>query len=92
MPLDLAAYPELAATLKSFVLDLVEYRLHARRPPIPADIVRKRAEAADWLRKVASGEVSLPSEKAVAENEALGEIGRATGAERVLTRDSLEDL
>ncbi|NUQ48213.1 MAG: DUF1320 domain-containing protein, partial [Phycisphaerae bacterium] len=45
VPVDLTAHPELAAVLRSFVLDLAAYRLHQRRPPVPPDVVRRHDEA-----------------------------------------------
>jgi len=92
VPVDLSVYPELQAVLKSVVLDLVEYRLHARRPPVPEDVVRKHADALAWLAQAAAGEVALPAAKAVPENDALGQIGQAVGSQRVFTRERLEDL
>jgi len=92
VPVDVASEPEVQAVLKAFVLDLVAYRLHSRRPPVPADIVRRREEAVIWLGRVASGLVQLPSALAVPENPALGIPGRAVGPQRQMTRDALEDV
>lgn len=92
VPLKLSSEPEVAAVLKSFVLDLVSYRLHSRRPPVPDDIVRRRDEAVTWLARVAGGLVQLPAEMAVSENTALGTIGQVVGPQRQMTRDTVEDL
>lgn len=92
VPVDVSSEPEVSAVLKSFILDLVSYRLHSRRPPVPDDIVRRRDEAVTWLSRVSSGIVQLPSALAVIENPALGLLGRATGPDRQMTRESLEDL
>jgi len=88
-PVDLSAHPELAAVLKSFVLDLAEYRLHARRPPMPADVVRRRGEAIAWLGRVAAGAVQLPSTVTPATSPARAVA--VTGTERMFTRETLRD-
>lgn len=92
VPVDLTGEPQLAATLKSFVLDIAAYRLHTRRPPVPDDIVRRREEAVTWLVRVASGLVQLPAALALAENGALGIVARAVGPSRTLTRESMDNL
>ena len=91
VPVDLTAHPELAAVLKSFVLDLAEYRLHARRPPIPPDIVRRRAEAAAWLSAVAMGVVHLPAATAVPADASRAPLAEAVGPPRVFRRDDWID-
>jgi len=55
VPVDTAAEPETAALLRTIVLDLVEYRLHARRPPVPAAVIEKRDAAVGWLRLRSGG-------------------------------------
>ena len=92
VPVEVSSEPEVEAVLKSFILDLASYRLHSRRPPVPADIVRRRDEAVTWLSRVATGVVQLPAALAVPENPALGTIGQAEGPRRSMTRDSLEDV
>jgi len=92
VPVDVSSEPEVEAVLKSFILDLVAGRLHSRRPPMPADVVRRREEAVAWLQRVASGMVQLPSALAVRENAALGKLGETAGPKRQMTRDSLEDV
>jgi len=71
---------------------MVSYRLHCRRPPVPADIVRRREDAVMWLGRVASGIVQLPSAAAVTESSALGTLGEAVGPQRTMTRETLDDL
>lgn len=92
VPVDVSSEPEVAAVLKTFVLDLIAYRLHSRRPPVPADIVRRHDESVTWFSRVASGVVQLPSALTVLENTALGALGKAVGPNRTMTRDSLEDI
>jgi len=92
VPIDVSAESEVSAVLKTFVLDLAAYRLHSRRPPVPADVVRRRSEAVEWLTRVAGGLVQLPSVLPPKENAGLGMIGRAAGPERAMTRDGLSDL
>lgn len=92
VPVDLTGEAQLAATLKSFVLDIAAYRLHTRRPPVPDDIVRRREEAVTWLVRVASGLVQLPAALALAENGALGIVARAVGPSRSMTRETMDSL
>ncbi|MFQ5422790.1 MAG: gp436 family protein [Phycisphaerae bacterium] len=92
VPVDVAAEDEVGAVLRTFVLDVAAYRLHSRRPPVPADIVRRHDEAVAWLSRVAAGLVQLPSAMLLPENDALGLIGDAAGPPRTMTRDSLEDV
>ncbi len=92
VPIDLVAHAEVADVLKSFVLDLVEYRLHSRRPPISDDIAAKRNQAIAWLEKVARADVVLPSVAPLSENPATGITGEQSSATRVFTRDELENL
>ena len=92
VPVDTGRYPELAAVLKSFVLDLVAYRLHGRRPPVPADVVRRRNEAIQWLERVSRGEVLLPTAKEAPPNATVGASGVVVGQARVLSRETLRDL
>jgi phage gp36-like protein len=89
VPVDLTAHADLADVLKSFALDLVECRLRGRRPPVPPEALRRRAEAIEWLARVASGAIDLPSAARVAANDARGSLGVATGEARLLTRDEL---
>lgn len=92
VPIDLAGEAQLAAVLRSFVLDIAAYRLHGRRPPVPADIVRRREEAVAWLARVASGLVQLPAAIAPRQSAALGILGEAAGPARQLTRDTMRNL
>lgn len=92
VPVDVGARPELAGLLRSVTLDLVEYRLRGRRPPIPADCVRRRAEAVQWLERVASGSAALPSTGEMDASPWAGVVGAVTGPGRVMTREALEPL
>jgi phage gp36-like protein len=92
VPVDVSTESEVSAVLKTFVLDLAAYRLHSRRPPVPADVVRRRDEAVEWLTRVAGGLVQLPSLMPPTQNPSLGTIGQAVGPERAMTREGLSDL
>ncbi len=92
VPIDLAAHAEVADVLKSFVLDLVEYRLHSRRPPVPGAVSSKRNQAIAWLDRVAKADVILPSVEPIAENPAKGLAAETSSNERVFTRDELDNL
>lgn len=92
VPVDLSGQSMIADVLKSFVLDLVEHRLHSRRPPVPEDVRRKRSEALTWLKRVADGEIVLPTATTVAHSDGAGMPGKAFGSPRELTRDELSSL
>jgi phage gp36-like protein len=92
VPVDLSGHPELAAVLESFVLDLAEYRLHGRRPPVSQDVLRRRQEAVQWLWRVAEGQVYLPAAAAPAAGTSSGTVAEVSGAERVFDRDELDRL
>ncbi|MGD2110387.1 MAG: DUF1320 domain-containing protein [Phycisphaerae bacterium] len=91
VPIDVSAHSELADLLASITLDVVEYRLRLRRPPVPGDAVNLHKRALDWLRGVADGCVELPSATPLAENTALGVRGEVVGEDRVLSRNELSD-
>jgi len=61
VPVDLVQFPDLLATLKGAVLDVVVYRLHLRRPPVPEDVTRARDNAIAWFKLISEGKVLLPS-------------------------------
>ena len=91
VPIDVSVHPELASLLASMTLDLVECRLRSRRPPIPADVIRKRAQTVDWLNRIAEGRINLPAAVGLAANTTQGTIASSTGAGRVLSRDALSE-
>lgn len=89
VPVDLAAFPELSGLVVSAVLDVAEYRLRLRRPPVPVETLRRRAEAVDWLTNLATGVLTLPVE-GLPTTTARGMVAQATGNARVLTHDELD--
>ena len=91
VPIDVSAHTEIAGLLESIALDLAEYRLRSRRPPVPAETVRKHSQASDWLKGVADGRIDLPSATGVVASVARGTVAATTGAERTLSRDELSD-
>ncbi len=92
VPVDVTGRPELAAVLRGIALDLVSYRLHLRRPPVPTDVSQRRREAVQWLERVARGDVLLPTATSMEANAAGGEDVLVDGPERVLSRDRMADL
>lgn len=87
VPVDGTVHPELAGLLKAAALDLAEYRLRLRRPPLSEDARRRHDQTVEWLRRIADGTVALPSLVAPA---GRGPMAQATGADRVLSRAELE--
>lgn len=92
VPIDLSRHPELAGLLVAAALDLLEYRLHSRRPPVPDDVRARQRATLGWLSQVASGAVVLPSVVAIAGNDATGVAGATRGDTAVMSRDELEAL
>jgi phage gp36-like protein len=92
VPVDVGVHTELAGLLKSITLDVAEYRLYGRRPPVPADVKTKRDGALRWLESVAEGRAVLPAASVLPGPVTEGIIGAAVGAERVLKRNTMEDL
>ncbi|HUU84626.1 MAG TPA: DUF1320 domain-containing protein [Phycisphaerae bacterium] len=92
VPIDLTRHPELAGVLASITLDLVEYRLRLRRPPVSDEAASRRSQAVAWLDKVASARIDLPAASDPAPSATGGFKGQATGSERVLNREELADF
>ena len=92
VPIDVAAHPELAGLLTALTLDLAEYRLRLRRPPVPKECERKRSQTIDLLRRFSSGELDLPSSAAVASSSLRGPFAETTGDARVLSREEMSDF
>jgi len=92
VPIDVTGQPRLAAFLASLALDLVEFRLRARRPPVAADALRRRQEALNFLTRVAEGRAELPSAAPLPPGELAGPRARASGAERVLHDEELSEF
>ena len=90
VPVDLSAHPDSAAWLKTVVLDLVEQRLHARRPPVPEAIDAKRRAALEWLERVAAGKVELPAATAPMPHPDRGFQAASAGNTRVLSHDEMD--
>lgn len=87
VPIAVSGQPALAAMLKRLTLDLAEYRLRARRLPVPEDTHLLRDAAVQWLTRAAKGEVMLPSLTELPLNPACGAAGTVVGRPRVLEGD-----
>jgi phage gp36-like protein len=91
VPIDTSGEESLAGLLKSLMLDLAEYRLHARRWPVPEIIKEKRDAAMHWLKKAGEGEVRMPRNKELPLNAAELHT-KSSGNKRVLSRDTMKNL
>ncbi len=91
-PIDLGLHPSLSDLLVSISLDLAEYRLRSRRPPVSEDARRRHTQAVDWLARVSDGRLELPALSAVAASSTKGTIASTTGEARVLSREELSDV
>jgi phage gp36-like protein len=92
VPIDMGLHPELAGLLGSLALDIAEFRLHCRRPPVPEEVRVKRDLAIGLLQRVAKGEASLPVATELPGNAAQGITGQAVGRRRMLTENELASL
>ena len=61
VPVNLTEHADLAATLKSMVLDLAVYKLMGRRPPVPPDQRTAREDAVKWFERISEGKIVLPA-------------------------------
>ena len=91
VPVDVTAHPELAGPLKSLTLDLVEYRLWSRQPPVDDIVVQKQARALTWLKGVAGGTIDLPSATTLPPRPTRGPLAASSGDNRLLSRDEMSD-
>lgn len=91
VPVDLGAHGDLSDMLKSVTLDVAEYRLRLRRPPIADDARRKYEQTVAWLSRIATGVIALPAAANVSANTARGTVATTTGDRRVLSRDELSN-
>ena len=88
-PIDIAAHTDLTELLKSVTLDIAEYRLRARRPPVAGDTVQRYKRTIEWLTLIAQGAINLPSLAEISAPSSRGIIAATTGEPRLLTRDEL---
>jgi len=91
-PIDTVVHADAADFLASIALDLAEYRLLARRPPISEDARRRRDQAVEWLTRVAEGVVDLPSAVAPAAHAGKGIGATTVGEERALSREEMREI
>ena len=91
LPIDLAAHPELADLLATITLDLVEFRLHTRRPPVSDAVLQKQHRALQWLQRIADGTIDLPSLSELPTGGVRGLQADWTSADRTLSREELSD-
>ncbi len=91
VPIDVVTHPDLVGLLASITLDLAEYRLRLRRPPVPDDVNERLRHALTWLSRVADGTLELPS-RGVALTTIRGTAAHTHGESRLLSRDELSDF
>lgn len=90
VPIDLTAHPELSGILRGLALDLAEYRLRLRRPPVPAEAAARREIAVAWLQAVADAGLDLPALTPPAPSSLRTPRGQSAGAGRIMTREEFE--
>ena len=91
VPIDVTLHPNVSGLIKGFVLDLAEYRLNSRRPPVTEDVISKHDRALEWFKSLASGATELPSVATISTNSATGTAAQATGDARLLSREELSE-
>ncbi|MBI1825876.1 MAG: DUF1320 family protein [Planctomycetes bacterium] len=91
-PIDVIANSELAGLLASVTLDVVEYRLRLRRPPVPTDTQQRFARTVVWLEAMASGAIALPSLTVLPGSTSVGILAATSGENRLLTRNELSGI
>lgn len=91
VPIDPERYPHAVSWLRSLVLDLVEHRLHARRPPMPVSVTARREAAVVWLERLAAGAVDLPADTSITAAPGKGLRAATAGDERTVSRQTLRD-
>lgn len=92
VPVAVSAEPEVAALLRDLTVDLVEFRLHARRPPVPSDVAARHGAVLEWLGRVAKGSAMLPATSELPGHAPTGPAAAITGMTRVWSRDEAADL
>jgi len=91
VPINVATHGDLLDMLKSVALDVAEYRLRLRRPPVADDAGKRYDQTIAWLTRIAKGVIALPAAASVSANNAQGTIAITTGDKRILTRDEFRD-
>ncbi len=92
LPIDLSVHTDSADVLASVALDLAEYRLRSRRPPVPDEAVRRHTQAIAWLQSVSQGTIELPSTAGGVPAGSRGPIAEVTGEDRILSHDEMSDF
>ncbi len=90
-PINLTIHTELVGILASITLDLAEYRLRLRRPPVASDVSERLRHALTWLSRVADGTLELPS-TGVALSSHRGSQAATLGDMRTLSHDELSNF
>ena len=92
VPVNTTANDQVAAVLKATTLDVIEYRLHARRPFLPDDVATRYRAALTWLARVGAGEIFLPTATELPASAINGVVAMSGGNAAVLSRDELAGL
>jgi len=92
LPTTLTGSDATSVAVRAHLLDAIVYRLNARRPPIPEDVVLAYQAAIRWAEQVAKGAIGLTDWTEVDESPAA--VGRFTtdSVERVISRESTAGL
>lgn len=98
VPLDVAGDTGLAARIKSLTLDLAVAKLQDRSGNVPEPNETARTRALEWLDKLSSGKIVLPSARTEATTVSRGPVSTwgiaATGddSQRLFSRKTQEAL
>jgi phage gp36-like protein len=90
VPVDVLRFPEAGAVIRAVALDVIEYRLHARRPPIPDDVATRYRAAAAWLVQISEGNAALPAVAPLPAAAGAGIVAHVLGNPATLSRKTFE--
>lgn len=92
VPVNTTGQTDLEIALRAVSVDLAIHRLYERKPPVPVEIVQRRAAAVAWLAGIANGSIVLPANTELAPNQTQDLPGTATGRKKTLTEAELADF
>lgn len=95
VPVDASSDMGLAAFLRGTTLDLAEYRAWQSSPirkEMPGSVQAAYDNAIALLRRIADGDLPLPSAAALPGSTATGTTAEAVGTPRVFTNEAMEGL
>lgn len=75
--------------LIDLAVDITIYKIHARRPGVPADVRTRYEDAVKYLEKAAAGKILIPGAAPAASSQSAGGV-LISGPVRIFTRTGME--